>query len=415
VQVTTSFEPGKSGPSKEDTVEEGVILANPSASQDCGRSLATTDFSPFIHVSTGVFPIGVLEMVNAPVMRLSIANLLSAAKAQAGGRPIVRQELKVSRATVLSMKYSFETTEQGVCFVGTSLKVVATTAPLTRMRDELLKRAAALLDTANVGAGISELRQMFLTPNPAQPRAERMLVAFRAKLSAAYMALAKATMANMGAFESLTYSRRALSLLPTSEEVPAHEARVQRMAFWLHFGPGLVIGLIFAILASINMAPLSYCAAAIGGIVAGIYCWIKLRTTPARTDVAFVHACLLPLAVSAILATTLRLWSEVVFDISAAVLVAGTFFLDWMIFNKYGDRLLRPMEMEIITGDPMEVLNQIQTLLEPDWEKLREHYLELEPLYKHASAQIVSAEPAPREKEEAPSDELGDLGDEGAE
>jgi hypothetical protein len=268
---------------------------------------------------------------------------------------------------------------------------------------------------------MNELRQMFLTPNPAQPRAERILVALRSKLSASYMELARASMGNMGVFESLTYSRRACELLPTSEDVIAHEKRVWKQAFWIHFGPGLAICLVFAVLAGINHGALNYAAAAIGALVAGIYCWIKLRTTTARTDLAFCHACLLPLAVASILATTLRLWSQVIFDASALVLVAITFVIDWMVFNKYGELLLRPVYRDSIGGSPLEVLNQIQSMLEPDWEKLRGYYVQLEPLYKHASAQIVTSETAPRrgardageDDSSEQADDLPDLNEDG--
>ena len=389
VAVITSLE-GEGGGQAEN-FEEAVILANPAASQDCGRILEADDFGIVVDVSTGIFPSGFLEMIPMVAMRMAVANLLSAAKTKAGGRPIVRQELKLSRANVLSMRYVFEQTDHSACFAGISLKVVAPVTPLTRMRDDLLKRAAILLDSENVGAGINELRQMFLTPNPAQPRAEKMLVALRAKLAAAYLSLAKASAANMGVFESLEYSARASDLLPNNEEALNHERQVRSKAFWIQFAPGLVIGLIFGVISAVNHWAFNYDIASVGAIAAGVFCWFKLGTRPARTDAAFCHACLLPLAISAIFATTLKLPEQFVYDGAAVVMVAMAMVVDVMILRKYGHQLMRPPYRDTLAGAPLELLNQIQTLLEPDWEDLRRHYVALEPLYKHASARIGGA------------------------
>jgi serine/threonine protein kinase len=408
ISVVTTLEGDGGATSSAQPMDESVILANPAAAQDCGRVLEVSDFSIVVHVSTGIFPSGFLEMINVPAIRMAVANLLTSAKTKAAGRGIVRQELKLARANVLSLRYTFETTDHGACFAGISLKVVAPLSPLTRMRDDLLKRAAILLDSENVGAGINELRQMFLTPNPAQPRAEKMLVALRAKLAAAYVNMARTSAANMGVFESLEYSARAADLLPSSEDAHAHEQQVRSRAFWIQFGPGLMIGIVFGVIASFNSGAFNYIVAGLGAIGAGIFCWFKLGTRPARTDAAFCHACLLPLAIAAILATTLKLWSQPIYDGAAIVAVAMAMVIDLMILNKYGHKLMRPPYRDTLAGAPLELLNQIQTMLEPDWDDLRKYYVALEPLYKHASAKIGAAPPA---AEGAGLPQLGDPDD----
>jgi serine/threonine protein kinase len=387
VVVSTRFD-SAAGPGNADTTEQAIILANSSASQDCGQILEANDFVPFVHLSTGVFPSAILEMITIPVIRMTLGNLLAAAKTQAAGRKIIRQDLILSRATVLSMRYLFDNGEHGVCFAGTSLKVVAPVAPLTRLRDELLRRAAMLLDSENIGAGITELRQMFLTPNPAQPRAEKMLIAMRAKLSAAYIALARATAANMGLFESLTYSSHAADLLPGSEAAEEHERRIRKQSFWIHGCPGLVIGLIFALIAAFNRFTWGYVFAAIAASVTGIAIWRKLQVQMVRTDLAFSHACVVPLGMAAIFATIIRNPKDVVYDLAALILAAALVVADRLFFRNYGDALLRRPLHDGLGGAPLEVLNQIQTMLEPDWEKLRGYYVTLDPLYKHASARI---------------------------
>ena len=394
--------------------EGAVMLANPSASQDCGQALTPSDFSLLLHISSGAFPPIVVDLIDVGVIRLAVANLLTAAKAQAHGRQIARQEFKLMRANVLSMRYTFEQADHGVCFAGNALKVIAPLTPVTRMRDDLLKRAAALLDSENVGAGINELRQMFETSNAAQPRAERMLVALRAKLSAAYMALAAATIGGMAVFESLNYSDRAAELQPSNRLVRGHERRVRRMAFWVHAGPGMVIGIVYALIAAFNQPlHIGYVAGSIGAIFAGLLTWAALRVRTARTDVAFCHACVVALAVSGILATFVidngsprqRIYSYV----ATAILLGMVAFLERWIFNNYGYWLLRPQYRPNILGTPLDVLNQVQTMIEPDWESLKEHYIQLEPLYKHAAAKLASDESdaeAPGERsEEAPNPE----------
>jgi serine/threonine protein kinase len=401
VVVRTQFESSGGATPEQDRIEQAVILANPQAAQDCGSVLVPEDFTMAVHLSTGVFPVAVLEMIPIPLIRSTLANLLSAAKTQAAGRRIERQELKLARATVLSLRYVFEGIEHGICFAGASLKVVAPTAPLTKMRDELLKRAALLLDTENIGAGINELRQMFLTPNAAQPRAERMLVALRAKLSAAYMALARDTAGGFGMFESLAHSGRAADLLPGSEAAAAHDRWVLKRSFWVNAGPGLGIGLVFLLIAAANHFSPGFILAAIGAAVAGIVIWRRMHTQMARTVLAFSHACVVPLAIAAVLATALKDYNSIISDISGVILVVLVIVSDSMFFRKYGQWLLRPPYRDSLSGAPMEVLNLIQTILDTDWEKLRPYYVEMDPLYKHAAAKIVEM---PAQTDEAPAD-----------
>jgi serine/threonine protein kinase len=413
VVVRTQFESTGGAIAAQDQIEQAVILANPSAAQDCGSALGLDDFSLAVDLSTGVFPVAVLEMIPIPLIRSTVANLLSAAKTQAAGRRIERQELKLARATVLSLRYVYEGFEHGICFAGTSLKVVAPTAPLTKMRDELLKRAALLLDTENIGAGINELRQMFLTPNPAQPRAERMLVALRAKLSAAYMSLAEETAGGFGMFESLTYSGRAAELLPGSEAAAAHDRDVTKKSFWVNAGPGLAIGLIFAGIAATARISAGFAFAAVGAAVAGILIWRRMQTRMARTVLAFCHACVFPLALAAVLATIIRDPREILRDVCAIILVVLLIVIDWLVFRECGPWLLRPPFYDSLGGAPLEVLNQIQTMLEPDWEKLRPYYVAMDPLYKHAAAKIVEmpaqADGSPADADEKDPDEPIDL------
>lgn len=395
VIITTQYESDAGGSAP---AEQAVLLANPAASQDCGQALASEDFSTLVHLSTGAFPPLILETIPVPPIRMAVANLLNAARSQAAGRHIVKQDLKVARANVLSLRYLYEGAEHGACFAGISLNVVAPKGPVTKMRDDLLKRAASLLDTQNIGAGINELRLMFETTNTSQPRAERMLIAVRAKLSAAYMSLAKATAANMGVFESLEYSAAAADLLPSNEQIPRHEAKARKLAFWIHAGPGMVIGIVFALIAYLNR-PLhvGYVAAAVGAVLAGLAAWYTLRTRVARTDVAFCHACVLSICISGILASTIvdnGPSRQVVSGyVVCAILLLLTIVADRLIFRNYGYWLLRPIYRPGLNGSPLDVLNQIQTMLEPDWEQLSPHYVSLDPLYRHASAKLDTDEP----------------------
>jgi serine/threonine protein kinase len=406
VSVRTQFEGAGGVTTDQDQVEQAVILANPSAAHDCGSVIGADDFTMAVHLSTGVFPAAALDLIPIPLIRSTLANLLSAAKTQAAGRRIVRQELTLARATVLSVRYVFDGAEHGICFAGSSLKVVAPTAPLTKMRDELLKRAALLLDTENIGAGMSELRQMFLTPNPAQPRAERMLVALRAKLSAAYMELAKDTAGGFGMFESLTYSDRAAELLPGSESAFLHDREVASRSFWVHAGPGLAIGLVFMVISAMNHFATGYVCAALGAAVSGLVIWRRLQSGMARTVIAFCHACVFPVLLTAILATLVKEPKEPIPDVSAAILVILLIVTDTMIFRKYAWWLLRSPVHDTLGGTPLEILNLVQTMLEPDWEKLRPYYVSLEPLYKHAAAQIVESPSMSQERSEDAEIEL---------
>jgi serine/threonine protein kinase len=396
VIVKTDYEQDE-GAHEAPTVEGAVMLANPSASQDCGQELGAGDFLQLLHISSGAFPPIILDLIGVTVIRMAVANLLTAAKAQAHGRPIARQELKILRANVLSLRYMHEAAEHGVCFAGSHLKVVTPLTPITRMRDDLLKRAASLLDSENIGAGINELRQMFETANAAQPRAERMLVALRAKLSAAYMALADTTVGSLGIFESLVYSNHAAELLPSNEFVGRHERRIARLAFWVHSGPGIVIGAVFGMIATYNHPiHIGYVAASVGAILAGILNWSMLRSRLSRTDAGFCHACLLPLAVSAILATFLvdvgTNAHKIESYVATAIMLAIVVFADRWIFNSYGFWLFRPQFRQNLVGTPLDILNQVHTMIEPDWDRLREHYVQLEPLYKHASARLSAEE-----------------------
>ena len=391
--------------------ESAVMLGNPAASQDCGGVLELADFTLALHISTASLLPHLLEMIGIPTVRMAAANLINAANAQANGRHIVRQELKLTRSNVLSLKYLSEgpagkgsTVELGICFAGNSLKVVTNTAPVTRMRDDLLKRAASLLDTENIGAGINELRQMFQTPNPAQPRAEKMLAALRGKLSASYMELARNMAGNLGVFESLTYSTRATQLVPTSDEAAEHARKVRKTAFWIQFGPGLGIGLVFGLIAALTR-PFSYgfTAAAAGAMISGMVIWRWLQMRPARTDIAFCHACVVPLALAGILATGLTQLQPIPAIFFCGLLGVSLLIADRIVFRNYGYWLLRPLYYSELAGAPLDVLNQLQTMVEPDWEKLRHYYVALEPLYKHASVKLSDAPlpPSPPKQENA--------------
>jgi serine/threonine-protein kinase len=396
VSVTTHFEPGERGESE--PLEGAVVLANPAAAQDCGRKLVPDDFVPLVHISTGAILPGLLETISAPVIRMATHNLVQSAKTQAGGRRIARQELKLARATVLSLRWLAETQEgqapgeQSACFAGSGLQVVAPTAPVIRMRDEVLRRAATLLDSNDIGAGIAELRQMFYASSAVQPRAEQMLVALRSKLASAYMSLADASLGNLGVFESLTYSDKASEFMPGKDDASAHVGRVYKGAYWIQIGPGLTIGLVFGLIAAFTRPFFyGYVGASIAAIVAGLLCWTTLKLRPARTDIAFCHACLLPLALSAILAMGPKSLHQYGGDVAVLIMLGIVLVIDRMVFDKYGYWLLRPASPLPLAGAPLDILNQIQTMLEADWEKLRDHYLQLPPLYKHASAKLSGA------------------------
>jgi serine/threonine-protein kinase len=404
ISVTTHFDPGESRNAP--PIEGAVLLANPAAAQDCGRKLTPEDFSPVVHISTGAIVPGMLETISVPVIRMATHNLVQAAKGQAAGMRIARQELKIARATVLSVRWLAETQEgqapgeQSACFAGMTLQVVAPTGPVIRMRDEVLRRAATLLDSDNIGAGINELRQMFYSPSTVQPRAEQMLIALRAKLAAAYMALADASLGNLGVFESLNFSTKAAEFMPGKDEPAEHLQRVYKGAFWIQIGPGLTIGLVYALISAFTRPFFyGYVGASIAAMVAGAICWTTLKLKPARTDVAFCHACLLPLILSSILAMGPKSLHQISGDVAVVILLGIALYLDKWVFDKYGYWLLRHPGMRTLSGAPLDVLNQIQTVLETDWDKLREHYLELAPLYKHAATKL--------EEEPAAFDELG--------
>jgi hypothetical protein len=225
------------------------------------------------------------------------------------------------------------------------------------------------------------------------------------------MALARATASNMGLFESLDYSGNAADLLPGSEEPADHERRVRGLSFWIHAAPGLVIGLIFALIAAFNHFTWGYAVAAVAAAVTGIVIWRKLQMRMAHTVLAFCHACVMPLGMAAIFAATMRNPADVTYDVAAVIMAAALIAVDRLIFRANGQWLLRPPLRDSLGGAPLEILNQIQTMLEPDWEKLRSYYVALDPLYKHAAAKIgPSSAPAAAQTDEgsAPPD-LPDL------
>lgn len=175
-----------------------------------------------------------------------------------------------------------------------------------------------------------------------------------------------------------------------------------------------MIGIVFALIAAYNR-PLhvGYVAAAFGAVITGILCWAFLRIRTARTDVAFVHSCILPLAVAAILATFIvdqGMPKEKVYSYSetAALLIVVAIAEKWL-FNNYGAWLTRQNLRNNLVGTPLDILNQIQTMIDPDWPRLREYYVELGPLYKHASAKLGMEDSiGPTPSAEPPAD-LDDL------
>jgi serine/threonine protein kinase len=388
--------------------EGAVLLANPAASQDCVPVLKQEDFTPLIHLSTTVLQPHLLELIHIPVVRMATANLITAAKAQAGNRRIMGQDFKLSRASVMSFRYSYEGQMQGVCFAGATTRAIGPTGPVMRMREETLKRAASLLDSENIMAGTSELRSLLETVGAAQPRAEGMLMALRCKLSAAYMARAKGALGSMGVFESLTYARRAATLWPENPEPFEHEGWLAKPMFWIQTAPGLLIGAIWFLIAYSHKASFfGFAAAALSAALAGPCIGFRLRSRPARTDVAFCHACLLPLLLSGILATALKDMRPVT-DVAAGLMVVLTVFLDRWVFIKFGRWLLRPNYQQELAGLPQDLLTQVQAMIEPDWAELWPYYQSLEALSAFAATSSRGAGAPVRQKEELDAPDLNE-------
>jgi len=369
--------------------ESAVMLANVNAGQDCSQFLKPDDFIVFLHVSVDAIPMTMLEMVPAAAMRVAINNLLTSARSKANGRAIQRQDLKVARASVLTLRYPMDGIEQGICFAGNGLKVIAPTAPVTRLRDEAIRRIAVALDSENIGAGITELRRLLGTGESVHPRAERMLAALHSKLSTAYVQLARQTASNLGFMEALNYSAKAAELSQANPEIRAIERSSRRNAFWTQVLPGLVIGGIFAIFANSHRTPPrlfdAYAAASAAAVLTGIIIWLILGARLSRTDAAFCHACLMPLALAGILATGISQFGTVGTVIFCAVLCGLLLYADRMFFRRYHRDIVRPMQYQIFGGAPLDILNQIQMLIEPDWDNLRDHYIALDPLSRHAT------------------------------
>jgi serine/threonine protein kinase len=387
VMVRTQYE--KAAGAGNTVTDEAVILANPAAAQNCNENLEVGDFGPVVHLSARWLPPAILEMVAIPTVRTAIYNLLNTAKAKVAGRRLVFQELKITRATVLSLRYRYDGAEHGVCFVGNSLKVVGQITPVAKMRDDLLKRAAALLDTENIGAGIGSLRQVLQGSSQMRGRAERMLVALRAKLSAAYVSLAGQMVKSFGILESLEFTAKSAELLPGNDAAGLHQQKVYKLAIWVQTLPSVVIALVFVILA-IYSNPLSFAfiAAAVGSLLSGYIAAKKLGIRWARTDAAFCHACLLPLAIVGVVGTAPTRLNSPIADILHGVLLIVVVLLDVFFFKKMGADVFRWGTNVHVAGEPLDVLAQIELLIEPDWQELGPHYLSLEPLSRHASATL---------------------------
>ena len=169
--------------------------------------------------------------------------------------------------------------------------------------------------------------------------------------------------------------------------------RVRRLSIWVHAGPGLVIGAVFGLIAAYNRPlHIGYVVAAVGAVVTGILGWSILRIRLSRTDAAFCHACLMPLAVAGILSTFLvdvgSPRQKVESYVATAIMLGIVAFADRWAFRNYGFWLLRPSFRQNLVGAPLDILNQVQAMIEPDWDRLREHYVALDPLYKHAAARL---------------------------
>lgn len=368
------------------------VLDNPEAKFDCTTALKDDDYRQFMHLSAKQFTPQLFDALPAPLKR-ALSDLLHESRKSAASKPVLRQDLYVSRANVIGVTYELDGVSHDVALAGNTLAVVAPNHPYTKMRDDVAKRAAMLLDSDQIYAGLRDLRRCFDTRY--QTKALAMLTALRAKLSTAYLMEARDLSKSFGLYESQELSAKAQALTPNSQEVEDYNKRLGTWSNLLHVGPGLIIGLVFAVISytswhgaiaqgarGMAAVPLAFIAAGIGAIVAGLVSMQSLGRRMARTDLAFYHACVLPTAIVAVLATAPTRFEKLPGDLIAAGLLVAVIVADVVLFKTYRNVIFRRVSGVQLAGEPSDVVYGIEQMLGEDWERLQRHYKQLGPLYK---------------------------------
>ncbi|HTW95030.1 MAG TPA: serine/threonine-protein kinase, partial [Tepidisphaeraceae bacterium] len=263
---------------------ESIEMANPDSSQDCTKALTPADYRPVIWLATnGAFPEAMVDSIPPGPLKSATARLLSAARVRAAHRFIGPQELKITRATAISVRYKYQNQDFAASLIGETLRVHAPRSPVMRMRDDMVKHAIILLESDNIDNGIDELRAIMELPQ-SNERGSSAYSALRARLAAAYAALAGEVLGSLNILESLEQSDLSETLHPGNDAANNHVRKARLWAKALQLAPGLVIGGIFGMFAGMKR-PLNYAliAAAGGALIAALISMIQIGMRMNRT------------------------------------------------------------------------------------------------------------------------------------
>jgi serine/threonine protein kinase len=379
------------------------VLDHPIA-ELAASSILSADYRLIAHLSAIMVPENMLESIASAPLRAGAMNMVREARREFFGR-IMREDLLIFRANIITASYRFDDQKYRVFMVGNTLSVVSAGEPFTRIRQEPTKRAATLLNGDQIFKGISELRRG-LEDRRWETKSIVILSALRGKLAAAYVAVARETFNEFGWLESLEDNAKAGQLVPGHEEALEHASLVRKRITQVQLVPGLLIATIFIGMALTWMAQMRpfvpklailqliqtpFIAAGVGALVATLWSWNVLRLRLARTDFTFYQALLLPTAVAGVIAFFPQKYSNLTTDIICGLLLVLVIVADVLIFKKLGRYLFRRVDDTTFTGDGITATNKIENVLRDDWERLKLHYLQLGPLYSYTSATARAA------------------------
>ncbi|HEY8746490.1 MAG TPA: protein kinase, partial [Tepidisphaeraceae bacterium] len=256
-------------------------LPNPNVRHNCTTLLdVTRDYRALLCISRPAFFATIADSLSNAPLKDMIADAIEASKITCGpAKRIIKQSIDVHRADVVFVKYTYDDKDHELCLCGVQLQVHAPHSPISKVTEGIFVRAAKLLDTDEITAGLEELWKTF-DMGQRDEKARSLLDALRAKLSAAYMV--EATLLSKDGLwpESLFYSDRAKVLLPQSPSVVKHEATIRTRVALLHLGPPFGIGVAAIVLAVLLEQPLMLLAAAAAGgagVASHLQLGIKIR------------------------------------------------------------------------------------------------------------------------------------------
>jgi serine/threonine protein kinase len=374
------------------------LLEHPIGEQ-AGTALRSNDYRLIAHFSATALNEQLLETIASLPLRTAVINLAKDFRREFFGR-IQREDLLIFRANVITAAYRYDQKKYRAFMVGSTLGIVSAGEPFTRIRQEPTKRAATLLNGEQVQQGIKELRRG-LEDAQWESKAMTILSAFRGKLAAAYVQVARGKFNEFGWLESLNESAKAGQLVPGHEGALEHAAMVRKRIGQLQLLPGTCIAVILIGLSNLwslqqvhplALKPLALQLVQSSLFGAGVAAWIAtlwshgvLRARMARTDLAFYQAAVFPLLIAVVFSfiTYTKLPSVAICGGLLVAVIVG----DVMIFKKFRRQLIRIRDDSTIAGDGLNILWRIETMLHDDWEALRPHYLELGPLFSFTSVQ----------------------------